>query len=106
MKSLSPKQRQTLEAILRSLRQRGMPPILDEIAEAIGVKSRFGSAGGKTSHRFWPLRVSRLCLSFSLKREFLIKVAGYKAFSRKNFKIFIPTESRSSSQFRAPKFCA
>ena len=43
MKSLSPKQRQALEAILRSLRQRGMPPILDEIAEAIGVKSRFGA---------------------------------------------------------------
>jgi len=40
MKTLSPKQRQALEAILRSLRQRGMPPILDEIAEAIGVKSR------------------------------------------------------------------
>ncbi len=43
MKSLSPKQQQALEAILRSLRQRGMPPILDEIAEAIGVKSRFGA---------------------------------------------------------------
>ncbi len=43
MKTLSPKQRQALEAILRSLRQRGMPPILDEIAEAIGVKSRFGA---------------------------------------------------------------
>ena len=40
MKTLSPKQRQALEAILRSLRQRGMPPILDEVAEAIGVKSR------------------------------------------------------------------
>jgi SOS-response transcriptional repressor LexA len=43
MKSLSPKQRQALEAILHCLRQRGMPPILDEIAEAIGVKSRFGA---------------------------------------------------------------
>ena len=43
MKGLSPKQRQALEAILRCLRQRGMPPILDEIAEAIGVKSRFGA---------------------------------------------------------------
>ena len=43
MKGLSPKQRQALEAILRSLRQRGMPPILEEIAEAIGVKSRFGA---------------------------------------------------------------
>ena len=43
VKGLSPKQRQALEAILRSLRQRGMPPILDEIAEAIGVKSRFGA---------------------------------------------------------------
>jgi SOS-response transcriptional repressor LexA len=43
MKSLSPKQRQALEAILRSLRQRGMPPILEEIAEAIGVTSRFGA---------------------------------------------------------------
>ena len=43
MKGLSPKQRQVLEAILRSLRQRGMPPILEEIAEAIGVKSRFGA---------------------------------------------------------------
>jgi repressor LexA len=43
MKALSPKQRQVLEAILRCLRQRGMPPILDEIAEAIGVKSRFGA---------------------------------------------------------------
>ena len=43
MKGLSPKQRQALEAILRLLRQRGMPPILDEIAEAIGVKSRFGA---------------------------------------------------------------
>mgnify|MGYP000751588061 CR=1 FL=1 len=30
-------QRQVLEAILRSLRQRGMPPILEEIAEAIGL---------------------------------------------------------------------
>ncbi len=37
MKGLSPKQRQVLEEILRSLRQRGMPPILEEIAEAIGV---------------------------------------------------------------------
>lgn len=43
MKALSPKQRQVLEAILRSLRQRGMPPILEEIAEAIGVTSRFGA---------------------------------------------------------------
>lgn len=43
MKALSPKQRQALEAILRCLRQRGMPPILEEIAEAIGVKSRFGA---------------------------------------------------------------
>ncbi len=43
MKTLSPKQRQVLEEILRSLRQRGMPPILEEIAEAIGVKSRFGA---------------------------------------------------------------
>ncbi len=43
MKGLSPKQRQVLEEILRSLRQRGMPPILEEIAEAIGVKSRFGA---------------------------------------------------------------
>ena len=43
MKALSPKQREVLEEILRSLRQRGMPPILDEIAEAIGVKSRFGA---------------------------------------------------------------
>jgi len=43
MKTLSPKQRQALEAILRSLKQRGMPPILDEIGEAIGVKSRLGS---------------------------------------------------------------
>jgi SOS-response transcriptional repressor LexA len=43
VKGLSPKQRQALEAILRSLRQRGMPPILEEIAEAIGVKSRFGA---------------------------------------------------------------
>ena len=43
MKRLSPKQRQVLEEILRSLRQRGMPPILEEIAEAIGVKSRFGA---------------------------------------------------------------
>ncbi|MFQ5804400.1 MAG: transcriptional repressor LexA, partial [Candidatus Methylomirabilales bacterium] len=34
---------QALEAILRCLRQRGMPPILEEIAEAIGVKSRFGA---------------------------------------------------------------
>jgi len=36
MKDLSPKQRQALEVILKCLRQRGMPPILDEIAEAIG----------------------------------------------------------------------
>jgi repressor LexA len=43
MKALSPKQREVLEAILRSLRQRGMPPILEEIAEAIGVTSRFGA---------------------------------------------------------------
>jgi len=43
MKSLSPKQTQALEAILHCLRQRGMPPILEEIAEAIGVKSRFGA---------------------------------------------------------------
>lgn len=43
MKSLSPKQRQALEAILMCLKQRGMPPILEEIAEAIGVKSRFGA---------------------------------------------------------------
>ncbi|MFQ5846683.1 MAG: transcriptional repressor LexA [Candidatus Methylomirabilales bacterium] len=43
MTTLSPKQRQVLEAILCSLRQRGMPPILDEIAEAIGVTSRFGA---------------------------------------------------------------
>jgi repressor LexA len=43
MKDLSPKQRQALEAILRCLRQRGMPPILEELAEAIGVKSRFGA---------------------------------------------------------------
>ncbi len=37
MNALSPKERQVLEAILRSLRQRGMPPILDEISEAIGI---------------------------------------------------------------------
>ncbi|MEE8074750.1 MAG: hypothetical protein V3T60_03900 [Candidatus Binatia bacterium] len=37
MKGLSPKQKQVLEEILRSLRQRGMPPILDEISEAIGI---------------------------------------------------------------------
>ena len=43
MKGLSPRQRQVLEEILRSLRQRGMPPILEEIAEAIGIKSRFGA---------------------------------------------------------------
>jgi len=43
MKALSPKQREVLEAILRSLRQQGMPPILEEIAEAIGVTSRFGA---------------------------------------------------------------
>ncbi len=43
MKALSPKQREVLEVILRSLRQRGMPPILEEIAEAIGVTSRFGA---------------------------------------------------------------
>ncbi len=43
MKALSPKQREVLEEILRSLRQRGMPPILEEIAEAIGVTSRFGT---------------------------------------------------------------
>ena len=43
MKTLNPKQRQALEAILRSLRQRGMPPILDEITEAIGVRNRFGA---------------------------------------------------------------
>ncbi len=43
MKGLSPKQRQVLEEILRSLRQRGMPPILEENAEAIGVKSLFGA---------------------------------------------------------------
>lgn len=43
MKDLSPKQRQALEAILYYLRQRGMPPILEEIAEAIGVTSRFGA---------------------------------------------------------------
>lgn len=43
MTDLSPKQRQALEAILACLRQRGMPPILEEIAEAIGVKSRFGA---------------------------------------------------------------
>ncbi|MFQ5882729.1 MAG: LexA family protein [Candidatus Methylomirabilales bacterium] len=41
MKDLSPKQRQALEAILHCLRQWGMPPILEEIAEVIGVKSRF-----------------------------------------------------------------
>ena len=46
MKGLSPKQRQALEAILRCLRQRGRPPILEEIAEAIGVKSRFGPFRG------------------------------------------------------------
>ena len=43
MKGLSPKQKQVLEEILRSLRQRGMPPILDEISEAIGITSRFGA---------------------------------------------------------------
>ncbi len=43
MKALSPKQRQVLETILRSLRERGIPPVLEEIAEAIGVRSRFGA---------------------------------------------------------------
>jgi len=43
VKGLSPKQRQALEAILRSLRQRGRPPILEEITEAIGLKSCFGA---------------------------------------------------------------
>ncbi len=53
MKALSPKQREVLEAILRSLRQRGMPPILEEIAEAIGVTSRFGpfATSGRSSKR-------------------------------------------------------
>lgn len=43
MKGLTSKQRQVLEEILRSLQERGMPPVLDEISEAIGVKSRFGA---------------------------------------------------------------